>query len=138
MSAWHAAYTLARRSADQGRLDDARAYCWEAIARAHIAPEPHYLMATLCEATGDHAGALSNFRKALYVDPEFVPAYLGLASLHRRTGQANLAHRDVARARRLLEGRPADELVLAAEGLTVGHVRRALDRGLAPRLNGNG
>ncbi|HVA25596.1 MAG TPA: hypothetical protein VMW62_14520, partial [Chloroflexota bacterium] len=130
---WQAACQLARASANKGFLDleDARTHCQQAIVHARLQPEPYYLMATLCEAEGDDKAALAFFRKALYLNRGFTPAYLGLAAIHRRAGQADLAHREISRAYRLLDGRAPDEVVFAEEGLTVGRLRDALDKGLA-------
>jgi chemotaxis protein methyltransferase CheR len=133
---WRDACQLAREHANHGRLEDARAHCQQAIGRAALQPEPYYLMATLCDAEGDDKGALTAFRKAIYLNRGFTPAYLGMAAIHRRTGQVDLAQREISRAYRLLGDRPSDEVVLADEGLTVGRLRDALGKGLAPGLNG--
>jgi tetratricopeptide (TPR) repeat protein len=127
---WHAAWLLARASADGGQLDLAEEQCQQAITRAHFRPEPYYLLATLRLAQGDDVGSLEAHRKALYVDPRFVPALLAQAATHRRVGAQAKAHQALLRAQRLLEGRQADEWVLADDGLTVGRLRDALREAL--------
>jgi chemotaxis protein methyltransferase CheR len=127
---WHAAWLLARASADGGELDIAEAHCQQAIARAHLRPEPYYLYGALRLARGDDAGSLEAHRKALYVDPRFVPALLAQAAIHRRVGAPAKARQALVRAERLLEGRLADEWVLADDGLTVGRLRDAVRQAL--------
>ncbi|MHB8619625.1 MAG: CheR family methyltransferase [Chloroflexota bacterium] len=135
-SGWRVAYQSARVSTDRGRFEEAKMYCRQAIGQAQLQPEPHYLLATLCEAEGDDDGALTAFRKAAYLDRRFAPAYLGMAAIHRRAGQVDQARRELTRAHRLLDGRAPEELVLAEEGLTVGRLRDALTKGLARDSDG--
>lgn len=127
---WHAAWLLARASADGGQLDLAQEHCQHAIKRAHLRPEPYYLYGALRLARGDDAGSLEAHRKALYVDPRFVPALLAQAAIHRRSGATAKARQALVRAQRLLEGRVADEWVLADDGLTVGRLRDAVREAL--------
>lgn len=134
---WHAAWVAARASADGGELDLAEAHCQQAIARAQMRPEPYYLFGALRQARGDDAGSLAAYRKALYVDPRFVPALFAQAAIHRRGGAPAQAHQALVRAQRLLEGRLADELVLADDGLTVGRLRDAVDHALGDEGSGS-
>jgi len=127
---WHSAWLLARASADGGELDIAEEHCRQAIARAHLRPEPYYLYGALRLARGDDAGSLEAHRKALYVDPRFVPALLAQAAIHRRVGAPAKARQALVRAERLLDGRLADEWVLADDGLTVGRLRDAVRQAL--------
>jgi chemotaxis protein methyltransferase CheR len=128
---WRAAWLLARASADGGQLDVAEEHCQQAIKRAHLRPEPYYLFGALRLARGDDAGSLEAHRKALYVDPRFVPALLAQAAIHRRGGATAKARQALLRAQRLLEGRVADEWVLVDDGLTVGRLRDAVREALS-------
>jgi chemotaxis protein methyltransferase CheR len=128
---WRQPWRLARVSADEGQLDQAEAYCLQAIASARLRPEPYYLYGTLCQARGDDAASLGAFRKALYADPTFVPAMLAQAAIFRRGGVSARAQHALMRAQRMLEGRAAEELVLAEDGLTVGRLRDAVDQALS-------
>jgi chemotaxis protein methyltransferase CheR len=134
---WHAAWIAARASADGGELDLAEAHCQQAIARGQMRPEPYYLFGALRQARGDDAGSLAAYRKALYVDPRFVPALFAQAAIHRRGGAPVQARQALVRAQRLLEGRLADELVLADDGLTVGRLRDAVLHALGDEGSGS-
>jgi chemotaxis protein methyltransferase CheR len=127
---WHAAWAAARACADGGELDMAEEHCQQAIARAQMRPEPFYLFGVLRQARGDDAGSLAAYRKALYVDPRFVPALFAQAAIYRRGGAPAQARQALVRAQRLLEGRVADELILPDEGLTVGRLRNAVVQAL--------
>jgi chemotaxis protein methyltransferase CheR len=128
---WHSAWVLARASADGGQLDLAEEHCRQAIKRGHLRPEPYYLFGALRLARGDDAGSLEAHRKALYVDPRFVPALLAQAAIHRRGGDPVRARQALVRAQRLLDGRQADEWVLIDDGLTVGRLRDAVVQALS-------
>jgi chemotaxis protein methyltransferase CheR len=127
-SDWREAMQNARASANSGLLAEAERFCREAIARADMRPEPFFLLGTLREAQGDDAQALQAFRQALYIDRSFVPVHLAIAASQRRMGRDDLAEQALSRARRLLDGRAADEVILADEQLTVGRLRDALTR----------
>jgi chemotaxis protein methyltransferase CheR len=127
---WHDAWVKARASADGGELDLAEEHCQLAIKRAQQRPEPYYLFGALRLARGDDAGSLEAHRKALYVDSRFVPALVAQAAIHRRVGAPAKARQALLRAQRLLEGRGADEWVLADDGLTVGRLRDAVAQAL--------
>lgn len=129
-SGWHAAWQEACLYANRGCFAEAEDWCHQAIAGSTFRPEPYYLLGTLRQIRGDDAAALVAFRQALYVDRSFVPAYLGLATVHRRAGRLGSTMQALSRARVLLQGRPSDELLLAEEGLTVGRLRDALAQAL--------
>jgi tetratricopeptide (TPR) repeat protein len=134
---WREAWVAARASADGGQLDLAEEHCQQAIARAQLRPEPYYLFGALRQARGDDAGSLAAYRKALYVDPRFVPALFAQAAIHRRGGAPARARQALVRAQRLLEGRVADEWVLADDGLTVGRLRDAVVQALGDEGSGS-
>jgi chemotaxis protein methyltransferase CheR len=127
---WHSAWVMARASADGGQLDLAEEHCQRAIKHGRLRPEPYYLFGALRLARGDDAGSLEAHRKALYVDPRFVPALLAQAAIHRRGGDPARARQALVRAQRLLDGRLADEWVLVDDGLTVGRLRDAVIQAL--------
>lgn len=135
---WQQAWCAARASADRGELDEAEAHCRRAIAQAGLRPEPYYLLGMLRQARGDDAGALAAFRQASYADGAFVPALLGQAAVYRRSQAPDRARQILGRARRLLEGRGADEVVLADEGLSVGRLRDALSQALGDEVGRRG
>lgn len=123
---WREDCQAARHTADRGLWTEAEVHCRHAIAHAKLRPEPYYLLGTIRDAQGDDEGALQAFRQALYIDRTFVPAHLALATYYRRRRCSRQEQQALARAQRLLEGRSADEVILAEAELTVGRLRDAL------------
>ena len=84
------------RHADRGRPDEAAENCRKAIAIAAFDPRPYFLLAQLAQERGDSTEAKFLLNKAVYLDPNFIAAYLELGSLHAQAG-------DQVRAQRLYE-----------------------------------
>ncbi len=76
----------ARSLADEGRLDEARALCEAVRARDVLDPEPHLLLAMICQEQGDLPAAIAALRRVIYLAPESAQAYFLLGSLLLRTG----------------------------------------------------
>jgi tetratricopeptide (TPR) repeat protein len=123
-------WRAARAAAAEGDFAAAEALCRQATDRWTLRAEPYYLLGVLSQTSGDESAALDAFRKALYVDRTFVPALLAVATVYRQAGQPERAQRALARAQRLLVGRPDDEQILAEEPFTVGRLREVLSQSL--------
>jgi chemotaxis protein methyltransferase WspC len=97
----------AQRLADQGHLVDA-AKCCEAHLRAH-GPSPRglYLLGLIRDASGDQAGAIEAYRKALYLDPIHHEVLVHLALLLERGNDAAGARVMQDRIRRLAQRDPS-------------------------------
>lgn len=111
-----------RIAADRGRLTEALEWCGRSIAADRLEAATHHLHASVLEELGRDADAEAALRTALYLDPDFVPAWLSLGNLA-------LKRQDKAHARRcfdtvlaLLKSRPADEELSGFDGLTAGRV----------------
>jgi tetratricopeptide (TPR) repeat protein len=61
--------------------------------KSKAGPELHVAMARLCEARQNLAEAAEHFRLALAEDPKYLPALVGCARLHVRSGQLEEATR---------------------------------------------
>lgn len=75
----------ARKLADQGRLDEARHLCQNALRDSHVQPEAYYLLGLIESASGASEQAEEYFRKTVYLDPHHVHAltHLALAAIRR-------------------------------------------------------
>jgi chemotaxis protein methyltransferase CheR len=119
--------TLAVRAlANQGRLAEALALCTKTIAAARLDAELHYLQATILQELNREEEAIAALRRALYLDPNFVPAYFALGSLALRRGDARLGRRNCEIALALLATRREEEVLPEAEGLTAGRFREII------------
>lgn len=84
-------------------------------------------LALAAEALGDLAAAIDGLRRALYLDPDLAVAHATLVPLYQRTGRPADAKRARRNALRALEGLDDGVLLPAAEPLTAGALRGALE-----------
>lgn len=84
--------------------------------------------AIAAEARGDLAAAIDALRRALYLDPDLAMAHATLVPLYRRAGRSADAERARRNALRVLEGLEGEVLLRAAEPITAGALRSALER----------
>lgn len=100
------------RLADQAKFDDALAIYREILARDPMLAELHYLHAIIAMEKGDIESAKEDLRKTLYLDPNYILAYLNLITIQIQENKLELAAKSCIQALRALESLPAD-LVLA-------------------------
>lgn len=89
----------ARLLADRGQLATARQQCEQVIAVAPSA-DGYCLLGIIKTASGDHAGALEAFNKALYLDAAHYDALVHQALLHEKAGDRAAADKLRGRAER--------------------------------------
>ena len=137
---FRALYILARAHANLGDYERSIQYCHQALEADPFAAGPYSLMASIREEQGDPEEAKHLLKKAIYLSPSFVPAYLELGALYERD-------LDMARARKMREtalhhlkamppadavdpyGMKANDLVVTVESLLA---RRDPDAGIHP------
>jgi chemotaxis protein methyltransferase CheR len=113
---------LARAYANQGRLEEARSWCEQAITTDKLRAAPHYLQAAILQEQGDDSAAADALGRALYLDQNFVLAHVALGHLRRRHGKLGESRKHFQNALGLLQQRPAEELVPESEGITTGRL----------------
>ncbi|WZP00707.1 CheR family methyltransferase [Isosphaeraceae bacterium EP7] len=100
-----------------------------AVARGPVSAKAHFLHGLILRETGDPAGAAEDFRRCLFLDPSHVLGHVALATILAGSGQVKRARAARASVLRLLEGRPRDEPLDDADGLTVGRILDLLTAG---------
>ena len=115
-----------RALANQGRLADSLALCTRTIAVSNLDPELHYLHATILQELNREEEAIASLRRALYLDPNLVPAYFALGSLAMRRGDVRTGRRNCENALALLATRREGDVLPEAEGLTTGRFREMI------------
>ncbi|MCE1190079.1 MAG: tetratricopeptide repeat protein [Ignavibacteria bacterium] len=70
--------------ANTGRLTEAELLGRTAVIKLKTSPRLHVFYANILQEQGKMAEAVSSLQKALYLDPDYVPAYFTLANLYRR------------------------------------------------------
>ncbi|WP_018990236.1 CheR family methyltransferase [Aromatoleum toluclasticum] len=113
---------LARIRANQGQLAVALVNCERAIAADKCDPVSHYLRANILQERGAPDEALSAYRRALYLDPEFVLAHFALGNLARSRGESAAANKHFDNALTLARALQPEAHLLEGEGLTAGRL----------------
>ncbi len=116
----------ATTAANLGKMDEAERHAIAAIAAEPIDPEPHVLVGALLMARGALSEAEVELRRALFLDPVFVPALWQVGNLYGMTNRRRQALFAFARALAQLEGAPAETEALPFDHLTVGELTTLL------------
>lgn len=117
---------LARSLGNQGRLTEALEWCDLWIASDKMNRASHYLRAMVLMESGDHVQARVSFRKALYLDPDFVLAHFAMGHLALGAHRHRDAARHFSQATRLLRELPHDQLLPESDGLTAGRLMETI------------
>lgn len=113
---------LASTYANQGRLDEARQWCQQAISADRMNAGRYYLLATILQELGQIAEAERALKQALYISPPFVMAHFALGNLAREQGNDQIARKHFANVRSLLSSFQMDAIVPESDGMTAGRL----------------
>jgi len=116
----------AQRFANAGQYDEAVNCCQEALSYNAETAGPYFLMAQIFEARGDNAEAKKAFKKAIYLEPGFVAAFIELGALYEKEKNYERAAKMRASALDILSGMPPDADIEPYEGITAGEISRQL------------
>ena len=115
-----------RALADRGNLAEALSACDEAIAADKLDPEMHYLRAIILQEQNGHGEAIAALKRALYLDPNFVPAHFAIGNLMLRRGNTRAAKKSFENVLALLSACRAEDILPEFEGLTAGRCREII------------
>lgn len=120
----HPACTAARQIAAQayantGGYSQAKQLCQQVIRDHPLSLDMHYLLAQIAEDENDLETAKEHLRKIIYLDPDFVKAYLDLASIYDRARQPEKAKTTREHALTLLAKLPPSTVLDDHSGATV-------------------
>jgi chemotaxis protein methyltransferase CheR len=99
-----------------GQLDAAERACTELLALDELNAGAHYLLALCRESLGDRAAAIDHDQVAVYLDPAFAMPRLHMGLLARRSGQREVARRELGLALPLLQREDPSRLLLFGGG----------------------
>ncbi|HXV19940.1 MAG TPA: CheR family methyltransferase [Desulfuromonadales bacterium] len=101
--------------ANEGFYEQALDVCTQALAVDDLRPEVYFLRGLICELQNDLEGAVSEYRKALLLDMEFIMPHYNLSKVFWRLGRPRDARRELNNTVRLLE-KTADEAIIPHSG----------------------
>src|SRR5439155_25868271 len=118
---------VARACANSGKLGEARDWAEKAISADKLNAALHYLRATILQEQGDFEEAVAAFRRALYLEPDFVLAYFALGNHASRQGTSKEAGKHFTNAMALLAAYQSDALLPHSDGLAAGRLRALME-----------
>jgi chemotaxis protein methyltransferase CheR len=104
--------------AHSGQVAAAEAACRRLLLIDELNAETHYVLGLCREQAMDRDGAGEHYRVAAYLDPEFAMPRLHQGLLARRTGERDVARRELAQARALLGREEPSRLLLFGGGFS--------------------
>lgn len=113
---------MARIYANQGKLEQAGAWCARAVSKDKLNPAYHYLLATVLLEQGETEKASGALKKSIYVDTGFVLAYFVLGNVCMRLGDTEGASRNFKNTLELLSGYRPEDILPESDGLTAGRM----------------
>jgi chemotaxis protein methyltransferase CheR len=116
------ALLLARAYGNQGLREEALFWGLRAVAADKCNAQSHYFCGTVSLEAGNLPEAGAAFRRALYLDPDFLPAHIALVNVLRTQGQMRLAHTHCRTALALLGRHAPGDVLPEADGITAGRL----------------
>lgn len=117
---------LARIKANRGQLAEARELCVAAIAAEKLHPGFHYLLGMIQQELGSAEESTASFKRAIYLEQNFVLAHFALGTVARRQGVSREAARHFANARAALRNYRRDDMLPESEGVTAGRMEEII------------
>lgn len=117
---------LSRACANQGKLAEALEWCKKAIAADRFSAELHYLHGTVLQEQGAFDDAIISLKRVLYLDQDFVLAYVALGHLALRQGKVKESEKHFGNALSLLSAYRQEEVLPESEGMTAGRLREII------------
>lgn len=112
--------------ADRARFNEALEIYKQILARDSMRAELHYLHAVISMEMGDIDRAKEDLRKTLYLDPNFIPAYLELITIQIQDNKKGMAAKSCGQALRSLEVTPVDIYMPGLRNTTASDIKQYL------------
>jgi chemotaxis protein methyltransferase CheR len=115
---------LARLFADRGEWNTAQRHCEQSLEGNPLSVEACYLLAQIYEHQGALDDALAMYRRAIYIDRNFILGLLGMANVWRQMGLAAEARRGYRSVLKQLATIPFSAVVPGTDGATAHELMR--------------
>jgi chemotaxis protein methyltransferase CheR len=121
---------LARICADRGEWECSRSLCKSAIEYDPFSLDSHYILAQVHEHENELDQALTEYRRVVFLDRQYVPGLLGMANVWRRIGRTEDARRSYRNALKQLSPLAPSDPVPGVEGTTASELTAFITRQL--------
>jgi chemotaxis protein methyltransferase CheR len=118
---------LARIHANSGRLVEALKWCEKSITADKLNAGSHYLIATIFLELGQTEAAILSLKRTLYLDPNFVLAYVALGNISRQCHRHRESEKHFENALSLLAIRNTEDILPESEGINVGRLTEIIE-----------
>jgi len=119
-------YTLAWKYADQAKFKEAIDLYEKLSSIDPMQAQLHYLHAVISMEMGDIERAKSDLRKALYLDPDYIAAYLELITIQIQENKPEMASKSCGQAIKALEKMGPQESIPCLKNSTVFDLKQYL------------
>ncbi|MBN1193260.1 MAG: tetratricopeptide repeat protein [Coriobacteriia bacterium] len=116
--------------ADAGDYDEAMHASSRALAINPLLPVAHYILGIIYQRRGDTVRAVSELKKAIYIDADFVLAHLNLANMHKAQRKWESAAREYENALKALRSSPDGSWTEFSGGFQADLLVRTCERSL--------
>ncbi len=117
---------LAKCYANIGNSKKALYWCQKALATDKLLPHLHYLHGTIVEEMHDMEQAAQDYKRALYLEPNFIMAHYSLGNVLKRLGKKSAAEQSFRNARQLLAGQANEAILPGSESLSAAQLKDIL------------
>lgn len=121
---------LVRTYANQGALQQGLEWCELALRADKLNSLAHYMHASLLHVQGNDPEAVKAFKRALFIDSNFIMAYYMLGLLEQQQGNKKAWHQNMKIALELLEKQPTGEDLPGAEGFSTKNLKNLIANSL--------
>jgi chemotaxis protein methyltransferase CheR len=117
---------MGRIHANLGELAASLPWCEQAVAADRLNAASHYLLGTILQELGRGPEAVPAYKRALYLEPDFVLGEFALAMLYRDQHRTHEAARHFANALLILDGHAEDDVLPESDGMTAGRLKEII------------
>jgi len=118
---------LARCYANLKQNDSACLWCEKAIQADSFNPSYYYLLASIQQEQGNIDKSIKSLNQTLYLEPNFIMAYMALGMIRRKQGRRQDFQKCVKNALYYLKNMSKNDIVASSDGMTAGRLIELLE-----------
>ncbi|AMC36221.1 hypothetical protein VN23_17315 [Janthinobacterium sp. B9-8] len=118
----------AKTKANQGQYELAILDCRQAIRINEASPHPHFILAQIAEIQGQRQESKIMLKKSLYLDHDFLPAYVELFNIYMQEGNKKTAGKMLDSALHIVRNLPSHSPVMHYDETSAGELLALLEQ----------